>query len=84
MISDFLAVIIFPGTVRRFENLRLFLAAIKLRYLITLSSSVDSKAIAQKAEGWQDMLEEAACKWLEAVAREKRDEQELEAERAEA
>ena len=35
---------------------------------------MDEKAIAQKAEGWQSMLEEISCKWVDAVAEEKRGE----------
>ena len=58
-------------TFRRFENLRVFVAALRLRYLVQLSHHVDIKFIARKEEGWREMMAEIACKWVEAAAEEK-------------
>ena len=62
-------------TVRRLENLRLFTGAIKLRYSVTLDSKIDIKGIARKCQDWQNMLEEIACKWLQAILEETRNEE---------
>lgn len=61
-------------TFRRFENLRVFVAALKLRYLVQIRAEINIKSIARKEEGWQEMLEEIAVQWVEAAAEEKRNE----------
>lgn len=61
-------------TFRRFENLRVFIAALKLRYLIQVRDGINVKTIARKEEGWRDMLLEIAFSWVEAAAEEKRNE----------
>lgn len=62
-------------TFRRHENLRLFVAALKLRYLIQINPRIDIKIIARKEEDWREMLEEVACTWVRAAAEEKRNEE---------
>lgn len=62
-------------TFRRLENLRVFVAAIKLRYSIQLSQNIDLRIIARKEEGWREMITEIASKWVEAAAYEKRNEE---------
>lgn len=62
-------------TFRRFENLRLFVAALKLRYLVLIRPEINIKTIARKEEGWMDMLQEIAGQWVEAAAEEKRNEE---------
>lgn len=61
-------------TFRRFENLRVFVAALKLRYLIQIRAEINIKSIARKEEGWEEMLEEIAVQWVEAAGEEKRNE----------
>lgn len=71
-------------TFRRLENLRVWVAAIKLRYGIHLgrdrasskddTGSFDLKYIARKEVGWEDMLSTAVKRWTEAVVQEKREE----------
>lgn len=73
--------------VRRLENLRVFIAALKLRYLISDPSSassgsgnksggVDARIIARKEDGWLEMLETVVCTWVNELAKEKRGEEE--------
>lgn len=62
-------------TFRRFENLRVFVAALKLRYLIQVRPDVNIKTIARKEQGWRDMLLDIAFSWIEAAAEEKRNEE---------
>lgn len=62
-------------TFRRLENLRLFVGALRLRYLVQMSPNIDLKAIARKTDGWEDMLKEIACAWVNAAAEEKRNEE---------
>jgi hypothetical protein len=62
-------------TFRRAENLRVFVAALKLRYLVEMGSNVDIKVIARKELDWMNILEEVACKWVHAAAQEKREEE---------
>jgi hypothetical protein len=62
-------------TFRRMENLRVFMAAVKLRYLVQFKGSIDLKVIARKEEGWMEMLKELACCWVMAAAEEKRNEE---------
>ncbi|EJT98219.1 hypothetical protein DACRYDRAFT_118938 [Dacryopinax primogenitus] len=76
-------------TFRRTENLRLFAAACRLRYLIPFvdvlpphakagkaSDAVvfDPKVVAAKAEGWEAMLAVAVEEWVGRVVRERREE----------
>ena len=62
-------------TFRRAENLRVFVAALKLRYLVQPGAHIDIKVIARKEAGWMDMLGEIAVQWVQAAAQEKREEE---------
>lgn len=62
-------------TFRRYENLRLFIAALKLRYLVHVRPGINLKTIARKEERWEEMLREIALQWVEAAAEEKRNEE---------
>lgn len=72
-------------TFRRLENLRVFVAAIKLRYSIHLRNergaqsregeNFDVKVISRKDAEWETMLALAVSKWTQAVVKEKRNEQ---------
>lgn len=57
-------------TFRRLENLRLFVAAVKLRYLVSSADMNACKSIARKGEGWQQALATLAFDWLEAISAE--------------
>lgn len=70
-------------TFRRVENLRVWSAALRLRYNIQSSSSnndkklglgFDPKMVARKEDGWLEMLEEMIGKWLNEVIEKIRDE----------
>ncbi|KZO97343.1 hypothetical protein CALVIDRAFT_85676 [Calocera viscosa TUFC12733] len=76
-------------TFRRTENLRLFAAACKLRYLIPFVNVIpgpapggktvdavqfDPKIIANKADAWQSMLETGVSEWLDRVVQERKEE----------
>jgi len=73
-------------TFRRIDNLRLWTAALRLRYQIPLSSSplinksssdppfllFDAKTVARREEGWDTMLEGVVGRWVEEVVGDKR------------
>lgn len=70
-------------TFRRLENLRVWSAALRLRYNIHCSSLNDSrkggvnfdpKTVARKEVGWAEMLEELVKRWMNEVVGESRDE----------
>lgn len=71
-------------TFRRLENLRLFVAAVKLRYGVNID--VDVKPIVQRdvrdgeedvgdAPAWEAAMREVAVRWVAAAAAEKREEE---------
>lgn len=62
-------------TFRRAENLRVFAAALKLRYLIQLDPGFDVRVVARREPGWTQMLEDMATQWVQAAAHEKREEE---------
>jgi hypothetical protein len=58
-------------TYRRFENLRTWAAANKLRYSLNFVR-LDAKRVARSENGWMEMLEGAVVRWAEKVVEEKR------------
>ncbi|KAI5474972.1 hypothetical protein MNV49_002156 [Pseudohyphozyma bogoriensis] len=78
------------ATFRRVENLGVWAAALKFRYLLALdpprpsattsstseAEAFSAKAIARKEEGWKERLEFAVLAWAEKVVAEKREESE--------
>ncbi|KAH7102484.1 hypothetical protein BKA62DRAFT_637538 [Auriculariales sp. MPI-PUGE-AT-0066] len=72
-------------TFRKIENLRLFAAAVKLRYLVPLVAPgqnappgpeppivFDGRVVARQETGWEETLERVLRRWVEAVVTEKR------------
>ncbi|EJD38347.1 hypothetical protein AURDEDRAFT_139582 [Auricularia subglabra TFB-10046 SS5] len=72
-------------TFRRIENLRLFAAALKLRYLVPLVSPgqnappgpeppivFDARVVGKLEPGWEEVLERTVRRWVDAVVAEKR------------
>ncbi|KZV98924.1 hypothetical protein EXIGLDRAFT_746432 [Exidia glandulosa HHB12029] len=70
---------------RRIENLRLFAAALKLRYLVPLVAPgqnpppgpeppivFDARVVARRDAGWEETLERVVRRWVDAVVAEKR------------
>lgn len=60
-------------TFRRMDNLRVWAAALKLRYLIK-SNTFEPKIVARGEEGWENMLQGLLIGWIEALIVEKREE----------